>query len=79
MIGFTKTWSRPSGVRADGGGPSGPTPILDSIPEKVLEEMKHRGAAAPPRHPRCRCNVYCFLASDEASYVNGAVIEVSGG
>ena len=24
-------------------------------------------------------NVYAFLASDEASYVNGAVIEVSGG
>jgi 3-oxoacyl-[acyl-carrier protein] reductase len=23
--------------------------------------------------------VYCFLASDEASYINGAVIEVSGG
>ena len=24
-------------------------------------------------------NVYAFLASDEAGYVNGAVIEVSGG
>ena len=24
-------------------------------------------------------NVYAFLASDEASYVNGAVIEVAGG
>lgn len=24
-------------------------------------------------------NVYAFLAGDEASYVNGAVIEVSGG
>ena len=24
-------------------------------------------------------NVYAFLASDEASYVNGAVLEVSGG
>jgi 3-oxoacyl-[acyl-carrier protein] reductase len=23
-------------------------------------------------------NVYAFLASDEASYVNGAVIEISG-
>ena len=24
-------------------------------------------------------NVYAFLASDEAAYINGAVIEVSGG
>jgi 3-oxoacyl-[acyl-carrier protein] reductase len=24
-------------------------------------------------------NVYAFLASDEASYINGAVIDVSGG
>jgi 3-oxoacyl-[acyl-carrier protein] reductase len=24
-------------------------------------------------------NLYAFLASDEASYINGAVIEVSGG
>jgi 3-oxoacyl-[acyl-carrier protein] reductase len=24
-------------------------------------------------------NVYAFLASDEASYVNGAVLEVCGG
>jgi 3-oxoacyl-[acyl-carrier protein] reductase len=24
-------------------------------------------------------NVYAFLASDEASYVNGAVLEVAGG
>jgi 3-oxoacyl-[acyl-carrier protein] reductase len=24
-------------------------------------------------------NTYAFLASDEASYINGAVIEVSGG
>jgi 3-oxoacyl-[acyl-carrier protein] reductase len=24
-------------------------------------------------------NLFCFLASDEASYINGAAVEVTGG
>jgi 3-oxoacyl-[acyl-carrier protein] reductase len=31
------------------------------------------------RRPQKIANVYAFLAGDEARYVNGAVIEVSGG
>ncbi len=83
VLGFTKTWSRelgPKGVRVNAVAPGFiMTHILDTIPEKVLEDMKLRVPLHRLGTPEEIANVYCFLASDEASYVNGAVIEVSGG
>jgi 3-oxoacyl-[acyl-carrier protein] reductase len=83
VIGFTKTWSRelgPKGIRVNAVAPGFiQTPILDTIPEKVIEDMKHRVPLHRLGTPQEIANVYAFLASDEASYVNGAVIEVSGG
>jgi len=83
VIGFTKTWSRelgPKGVRVNAVAPGFVmTHILDSIPEKVLDDMKQRVPLQRLGTPEEIANVYCFLASDEASYINGAVIEVSGG
>ena len=83
VLGFTKTWSRelgPKGVRVNAVAPGFiETPILDSIPEKVLADMRHRVPLNRLGTAEEIANVYCFLASDEASYVNGAVIEVSGG
>ncbi|MBK7613596.1 MAG: 3-oxoacyl-ACP reductase FabG [Burkholderiales bacterium] len=83
VIGFTKTWSRelgPKGVRVNAVAPGFiETPILSTIPDKVLDQMR---AEVPMRRlgkPEEIANVYAFLASDEASYVNGAVLEVSGG
>ncbi|MDO9293880.1 MAG: SDR family oxidoreductase, partial [Hydrogenophaga sp.] len=55
------------------------TPILSTIPEKVIQEMEHRVPLRRLGQPEEIANVYAFLASDEASYINGAVIEVSGG
>ena len=55
------------------------TPILDSIPDKVLEQMRHQVPLRRLGRAEEIANVYAFLASDEASYINGAVIEVSGG
>jgi 3-oxoacyl-[acyl-carrier protein] reductase len=83
VIGFTKTWSRelgPKGVRVNAVAPGFvSTPILDTIPENVLIEMKARVPLKRLGKPEEIANVYAFLASDEASYINGAVIEVSGG
>jgi 3-oxoacyl-[acyl-carrier protein] reductase len=83
VIGFTKTWARelgPKGVRVNAVAPGFvSTPILATMPEKVLTEMKDKVPLGRLGKPEEIANVYAFLASDEASYVNGAVLEVSGG
>ena len=83
VIGFTKTWSRelgPKGVRVNAVAPGFvETPILSTIPDKVLDHMRDQVPLKRLGQPEEIANVYAFLASDEASYVNGAVLEVSGG
>ena len=83
VIGFTKTWSRelgPKGIRVNAVAPGFiATPILDTMPEKVIAEMAQRVPLKRMGTATEIANVYAFLASDEASYVNGAVLEVSGG
>jgi 3-oxoacyl-[acyl-carrier protein] reductase len=83
VIGFTKTWARelgPKGIRSNAVAPGFiATPILHSIPDKVMAQMTERVPMKRLGRPEEIANVYAFLASDEASYVNGAVIEVAGG
>jgi 3-oxoacyl-[acyl-carrier protein] reductase len=83
VIGFTKTWSRelgPKGIRVNAVAPGFiATPILSTIPEKVIDEMMERVPLKRLGQPEDIANVYAFLASDEASYINGTVIEVAGG
>ena len=83
VIGMVKTWARElgrKGIRANVVCPGFvETPILDSIPEKVLRAMVERVPLGRLAKPEEIANTYAFLASDEASYINGAVVEVSGG
>lgn len=83
VIGFTKTWSRelgPKGIRVNAVAPGFvETPILQSVPAKVLDHMREQMPLRRLGQPEEIANVYAFLASPEASYINGAVIEVSGG
>jgi 3-oxoacyl-[acyl-carrier protein] reductase len=83
VIGFTKTWSRelgPKGIRVNAVAPGFiATPILDAMPDKVIEDMVSRVPLKRLGRAEDIANVYAFLASDEAAYVNGAVLEVSGG
>ena len=83
VIGFTKTWSRelgPKGIRVNAVAPGFvETPILATVPDKVLQHRREQVPLHRLGRPEEIANVYAFLASDEASYINGAVIEVSGG
>ncbi len=83
LIGFTKTWARelgPKGVRAVAVCPGFiETQILATIPEEVMKNMIDRVPLGRLGKPEEIAAVYAFLASDDASYINGAVIEVSGG
>jgi 3-oxoacyl-[acyl-carrier protein] reductase len=83
VIGFTKTWSRelgPKGVRVNAVAPGFiATSMMATIPTKVLDDLAAKVPLKRLGQADEIANVYAFLASDEASYVNGAVIEVSGG
>ena len=83
VIGFTKTWARelgPKGVRAVAVCPGFiETQILATIPAEVMQNMVDRVPLGRLGKPEEIASVYAFLASDDASYINGAVIEVSGG
>ncbi|QET04166.1 MULTISPECIES: 3-oxoacyl-[acyl-carrier-protein] reductase [Cupriavidus] len=83
VIGFTKTWSRelgPKGIRVNAVAPGFiETPILGTVPDEVLAKMRDDVPLRRLGQPEEIANVYAFLASDEASYINGAVLEVSGG
>ena len=83
VIGFTKTWSRelgPKGIRVNAVAPGFiATPILATMPEKVIDDMVARVPLKRLGKAQDIANVYAFLASEEAAYVNGAVLEVSGG
>lgn len=83
VIGFTKTWSRelgPKGIRVNAVAPGFiDTPILATMPEDVLAKMREQVPLRRLGKAEEVAGVYAFLASDEASYINGAVIEVTGG
>ncbi|HOI66061.1 MAG TPA: 3-oxoacyl-ACP reductase FabG [Thiomonas arsenitoxydans] len=83
IIAMTKTWARelgPKGVRVNAVAPGFiQTPMLATIPDKVMEQMAERVPLRRLGKAEEIASVYAFLASSEASYISGAVIEVDGG
>ena len=83
VIGMVKTWAKElgrRGIRANAVCPGFvETSIIKSVPERVIKALEERVPLGRLAKPEEIANTFAFLASDEASYINGAVIEVSGG
>lgn len=83
VIGMTKTWAKElgrKGIRVNAVAPGFiMTPMTEVLPEKVLDMMKEKAPLQRLGMPEDIANAYLFLASDEASFVTGAVLSVDGG
>lgn len=83
IIGMTKVWARELGRKGITVNAVAPgfiaTEMIETIPENIMTAMKEKVPANRMGTVEEVANVYLFLASDEASFVNGAVISVDGG
>jgi len=83
VIGMTKTWAKELGFKGVNVNAVAPgyieTGMVAKVPEKVLAAMVERVPLRRLGRPADVANAYLFLASDEADYVNGTVLEVDGG
>ena len=81
---MTRVWARElgrKGVRVNCIAPGFiATDMTAKMPDEVLDGMKKQHAARPPRHaPKTWRAPTLFLASDDASFINGQVLGVDGG
>ena len=83
IVAMTRCWARelgPLGITANAVAPGFiDTEMSRGTPEKVLSLIVSRTAARRMGTVEEVANVYLFLASDLASFVNGAVVGVDGG
>ncbi len=83
IIGLTRTWARelgPKGITANAVAPGFiDTGMVRSVPPKVIAQIVARTPLRRMGSPEEVANVYLFLASDLASFMNGAVVGVDGG
>lgn len=83
VIGMTKTWARELGRKGITANAIAPgfiaTEMVALMPENVLASMCEKVPMGRLGKPEEIASAFVFLASDEAAYVNGAVLSVDGG
>jgi 3-oxoacyl-[acyl-carrier protein] reductase len=83
VIGMTRVWARElgrKGVRVNAIAPGFiATDMTAKMPEDVLDGMKKKTPLGRLGQPEDVARAYVFLASDDASFINGQVLGVDGG
>lgn len=83
VIAMTKVWARelgPKGIRVNAVAPGFiETPMTAKMPEKVYGMMVERTPLRRAGQAQDVANAYLWLASDEASFINGVTLRVDGG
>lgn len=83
VIGMTQTWAKELGRKGITVNAVAPgfirTPMTEKMPEKILAMMQEKVNLGRLGEAEDVANAYLFLASDEASYINGIVLSVDGG
>jgi 3-oxoacyl-[acyl-carrier protein] reductase len=83
LIGLTKTLAKElgkKGIRVNAVAPGFTvTPMTSKVPEKILNIMIEKTPLRRLANPIDIAYAYLYLASDEARFVNGAVLSVDGG
>ncbi len=83
IIGMVRSWAKelgPKGITANAVAPGYiRTPMTDAMPEEVKNQAISTIPARRIGEPTDIAYAYLYLASDEASFVNGHVLAVNGG
>lgn len=80
VVGLTKTAAAeygPKGLRINAVCPGGV--MTNMTKDMMMSDPVQNGPLRRPASPEEIANVVCFLASDNASYMNGSIVTVDGG
>ncbi|MFK9090501.1 3-oxoacyl-ACP reductase FabG [Bacillus salipaludis] len=83
VIGLTKSWAKefgPKGIRVNAVAPGFiVTDMTAKVPQKILDLMEAKTPLRKLGKPEDIASAYVFLASDDASFINGTILSVDGG
>lgn len=83
VISMTQTWAKELGKKGITVNSAAPgytlTEMMETVPEKVLDSIKEKTPVKRLGNPEEIAGACVYLASEEAGFVNGAVLKIDGG